>query len=446
MIPANTRYLFELSGLRPDVAPPHEILIIQAQRIRHQVRQWWQALEPEDTAGISIELLEGALMEFADEAVDCTGQRLGTDWAHKRVAKRLGGSIHGKAEKVIAQRLLDSAERLGVLASGGTKTFTFAHPSLLELYLGLSYQQQDRWPQELDDGDLFSVDAMAEPRGRASWARLAFTERDDRDWPFDRLAASNLHLATWFLACDASARAKYGEAFAASLVAFASWDDERQRMLGQMLTSLGPCCLGAVRERLAGTYEPTLPELVLAAPVLGRFGDEEDVERLRELAADPALGQGEIERMRQAIREAESLTLDPEDLQKARREELVEFGKNSLKVLFLIGGAIVLGDVKVNQRIGGVALNQWQATATDQLLSEGLQRSAESLADGSPNDVLALQRALRERLAYLPAEIAERKVGVERTRPEVQRELRRAADTLHPPQATEPPPLPTAGG
>lgn len=432
-LPASTSYLLESCGVRPAAATPQDVLIVHARTIRETVRRWWLELDPEHTAGISVELMETSLVRLAETLVKLPRQRIVTTQALGLVTRQLV-AIHGKAELTIARRLFDGAARLGVLAVGGT--ISFAQQSLFELYLGYAYRLKSAWPAELARQTLFSVKPVDQPWGRAVWARLAFTEPESLEHDFGYVAGRNLHLAAWYLYCDAPARERFGAAFAAALLELASWDGSQadSGMLDRMLASLGDFGVEAARERLFET-EAILPAMSLAARVLGRRGGPGDVERLTALAANPGLGQWEIERMRQAIREAQSLTLDPEVLRKYRKEELVEFGKGALAVLLMIGGAILLTNLKLHHRLPG--LQPLDRPAADSLahgLQHGLERGvhyvADDLAHSSTTEIMALQRTLRERLAFLPAEIERRKADIERSRPYVQWEIQEAARTL----------------
>jgi hypothetical protein len=430
-IPANTRYLLEQVGLDPDALTPQDVLIARARNLRDLLRRWWGELEPEHTAGVSIELLENALVEFATHSLRWPKQQLTRQWAEMRIGRKLGG-IHGRAERVIAQRLLASASRLGMLAPGGR--VAFAHPSFRELYAGLGHARDSSWPAELAKADLFSPKVLSQPWAGVTWARLAFTDGDDLDEAFEHVAAASLHLAVWYSYVDATARGRFGDDLAASLLDCADWEagPPHQQMLDGLLASLGRCGVEAARERLSG--EATLPALWLTACHLGRHGGAEDARQLAALAADPVLGDWEIERMREAIREAESLTLDPEVLRRYRREELVQYGKQAAAVLVAVVGVVALRQVVVDHRIFGTALDHSQEHAVRHSLQHAVQHGLQhGLQPGhgsggtSASDVLAIQRTLRDNLAFLPEKIVRRKAQIEQSRPQVQQALVHAA-------------------
>lgn len=423
----NTAYFFKHADLSPD-ATAQDILVKKARSTRDFVRRWWVSLEPEYTSGVPVDLMESSLMALAKTLERFPGRRIARYQVVALVTRQLG-SIQGRAEQKIAERFLGTAAMLGLLTPGGS--LGFAHPSLLDLYLGLAYHRESVWPKQLERAQVFSPKPSQEPWGRATWARLSFTEPEKLEEAFTHVAGLNLHLASWFLYCNPEARERLGGDFAASMFELASWDTSLadQEVLDQSLASLGVKGAEAARSYLF-ERDSTLPVVRLAARALHRCGSANDIEKLTALAALPRLGWWEIERMRDAIREAQSLTLDPETLRRYRKEELVEFGKGALKVLVMIVGAVLAAQLMTTHRLGSFEVSKEAAHAGAHQIAHGVGHLAEGLSEGSVDDVLALQRTLREKLASLPSLIERRKGEVERLQPLVRQELQAATEAI----------------
>src|SRR5437016_5828026 len=72
-----------LQNVEPELAakPAHEILAKNAPRIRDLIRRWWATLEPEATAGVSVQMMEEALVRIAQRAALAPSQMVGRSWA-----------------------------------------------------------------------------------------------------------------------------------------------------------------------------------------------------------------------------------------------------------------------------------------------------------------------------------------------------------------------------
>ena len=208
-LPTNPRYLFDQIEPGLHDRPPHEILARKARALRELLRHWWTALEPEATAGVSVGMMEQTLIKISEKVLASSGHSVSRRWARGSL-NRKSTSLQTDAEQAIAERFLVACERNGVLVSRGTH-IVFSHPSLLELYLSLGLLTTRVIPLEVRQQSRISLHPLQMPRGRAVLALLALVDPAELDELLRRVAAENLHLATWFLYYNEAARQAHGE-------------------------------------------------------------------------------------------------------------------------------------------------------------------------------------------------------------------------------------------
>jgi hypothetical protein len=398
---ANARYLFDQVEPGLDLRPLHETVARAARPIRELVRKWWEALEPEATAGVSPRMMEAALAKIAAKAVESSSRTVSRRFAAGALlAKSI--SLQTDAEDAIGRRFVAACERLGVLAWRGTAV-SFAHPSLLDIYLGVGMLAAPEIPLDVRQQPRLSLLPLQWPRGRAVLALLALLEPEPADQLFVHVAAENLHLATWFLYYDEAARQRRGEWLATEILNAIQWDVDTPAIeaLERCLDSLGASAVAAARGFI-DAREGGLPGYVAAVKLLAYHGSGADVSRLQALLAEPAPGDWEIARLRRMIRHAESLVLDDDAQKRYGEEEKVEIAKETVAALI---------------QIAGIVLARGSKATSQQWLGTGLQTAGGIMADTSGSAFFRQQAALRQELAQLPPLIERRKVQIQAMAP-----------------------------
>jgi hypothetical protein len=401
-VPANTRYLF--NQIEPGLhdRPSHEILARRGRALRELLRHWWTALEPEATAGVSAGMMEQTLTKISEKAVGSSGGSVSRRWARGSL-NRKATSLQTDAEQAIAERFLVACERNGVLVSRGTHVF-FAHPSLLELYLGLGLLTTRALPLEVRQQTRISLHPLQMPRGRAVLVLLALVDRAELDAVLRTVASENLPLATWFLYYDEAARQTHGEWLATEILDAIQWDlDEPSRQsLHASLDSLGAQALRAAR-RFIDERQGGLPSQASAVSFVAHHGDRTDLTRLQRLLDETTPGLWEIEQMRKTLRDAEARILDEAAQKRYAQEEDYEIAKETAAAILQIA-AIVLTRTSKPSAHWNHDMKMW-TSGKGAGVAAGLMKTDAS-------SFYQQQAALRELLAQLPPVIERRKVQI----------------------------------
>jgi hypothetical protein len=419
-LPASARYLFHQAGLDPENATLHEIAARSAGPILTLLRRWWTELEPEATAGVSASMMESALVAYAEEAVKKSDGSTSRRWARAWFNWK-PSVLQTEVEQVIGERFLLTANRLGVLLAHGSR-LSFAHPALLEMYLGLGFLQKNVFPPALTGTTVASSVPLMSPHGRAVLARLSLTPVEQRPAVLTDVARRSLILATWFLYCNDDARAAQGEWLGGQLLGALQWGQSGadRSSLESALASLGNAGLAACRT-LIDMRQEGLPAHLSAITFVSQNGNADDLQRLRDLADEPRLGEWEIDHLRTMIREAEALVFDTDAQQRYTRQEIQEMAKDTAALILKIAGTVAL-KTSVPYPLG-------QETVVS--VAGGLMDfTAEGLASANPSDFFQSQRVLRGLLAYLPGVIERRKIEIAEMAPRIRAECHNAIATL----------------
>src|SRR5947199_9864465 len=78
-------YLFQQAGVDPSRWSAEEVLARSSRRLREMVARWWEQLEPEETGGIPVAIMEQTLARVAQTAVKLPHQRVGRKWVQFRL-------------------------------------------------------------------------------------------------------------------------------------------------------------------------------------------------------------------------------------------------------------------------------------------------------------------------------------------------------------------------
>jgi hypothetical protein len=405
------KYLFET--IEPDLGtrPPLEILARTAPRLRERVRGWWMSLEPEATAGVSVDMMEDALVRIAQHAATDAHHLVSRTWARGLSWKtRMLGL---DAERAIADRFLTACERLGVLASQGN-SIRFTHDCLLETFLGVALLATRNLPVEVLREPRGSFVPLRTSGGRATLAMLPLAGPEVVDDLFIAVAKENLHIATWFLYFNEVPRQIHGEWLSTELLTAITWDLDgpTQQSLQEALTSLGHSALIAARhfiDERAGS----LPAYGPAIDILARYGDSTDVPRLKALRGETALGYWEIERLRQLIRDAETQVFNPAARARYEQAKTAEVAKQTTVFVLKVAAQILTQTAAPH--------TQWNREMKQWTLGKGVGGAGAVLSSMSPSDFFQQQAALRELLANLPPVIERRKVQISAMAPHIAR-------------------------
>ncbi|MBV8520348.1 MAG: hypothetical protein JO197_23355 [Acidobacteria bacterium] len=405
----SAKYLLE--SIHPQIfaQSPHEILATAASRIRDRVREWWARLEPEATAGVSVDMAEEGLVRIAGGAIADSHHSVGRTWAKQLDWKARMLDI--SAEEVIAERFLTAAERLGVLVSQG-KNVKFTHDCLLEIYFAIGIAKSKVLPMELRRESRTSVLPLRTSTGRSALALPALVRPDDADEWFIAIANENLNMGAWFLYFNESARKTHGEWLCAELLSTFDWDLDgaTYETLHAALVSLGEVSLPAAR-RFIDARAGSLPAYPSAVSVIARYGDESDIPRLRGLSHEHSLGSWEIERMRHLIRDAEIHVFDEAARARYEREKGAEVARQTVSFVLKTAG-MILAKTAAPHTHWNHEMKQWSA-------GQAVKGAGSLMTVLANTEFLQQQAALRELLARLPAQIEKRKTQVAATAPQV---------------------------
>lgn len=401
-----------LASVDTDLAkrPSEEILARSGGRLRDLIRLWWSNLEPEVTAGISVQMMEDALVGIAERAVGEATHMVGRSWAKGSLNWKIR-ILQTEAEQVIAERFIRACERLGVLFSRG-KSIGFAHECLLEMYLGLALLRSRALAVEVRREARDSLMPLRTSRGRATLAMLALANSEDIDELFIRVASENLHLAAWFLYFNSTVLQRHGDWLATQILGAMEWDisETARQSLDAAFQSLGSASLNAARQ-LLDERVGSLTAYFSAIATLGQRGDAADVQRLESLKRDTTLGQWEIARLRQLIREAEALVFDEEARKRYDHEESVELAKQMAIFVLKTAGTIIARTATPSA--------QWNHDTKQWVTGQGVKGAGSLLGVLPSSEFLHQQAALRVLLAQLPALIERRKVQISIAAPRI---------------------------
>jgi len=406
----NTQYLLASVDSGLVNRPSHEILARAAGRLRDLIRSWWNSLEPEVTAGVSVQMMEDALVGVAERAVGESTHTVGRSWTKGSLNWKMR-ILQTEAEQVIAERFIRACERLGVLYSRG-KVIGFAHDCLLEIYLGLGLLKTHILPVEVRSNTRDSLMPLQTPRGLATLAMLALASPDDIDDLFIGVASENLHLAAWFLYFNSTVWKRHGEWLAMQILGAMDWDisETSRQSLEAAFLSLGSASLNAAR-RLVDERGGSLTAYFAAIAILGQRGDTNDMQRLEALQQDATLGEWEITRLRHLIREAEALVFDEEARKRYEHEEGVEIAKQMAIFVLKTAGTIVARTATPSA--------QWNHDTKQWVTGQGIKGFGGLLGVLPSSEFLHQQAALRALLAQLPALIERRKVQIVNAAPRI---------------------------
>jgi len=330
----NALYLFQQAAVDPIRWSPQEVLARASQKLRTTISSWWEQLEPEATLALPITITERALVDLARAAVKSRQQiasRQSVQWR-----------LNSKFRVATGDRFLTALERLGVVStSGGHVGFT--HHTLLELYLGLGLALDGTLPKTVIEKPRSSLEPVNTPDGRSVIARMALAEPEERESLIQTVAAANLHIASWYLYFDREARTRLGDWLATEILREIHWDQDKssEQALAQSLASLASEAVAACRT-LLDSRVACLPACLAAVDLLADCGVPEDIKRLQEFAAEPALGQWEIDQLRQLLRGASEVVADEQALKRYAREDNLEIAKATAGFLLRLAGKAVV--------------------------------------------------------------------------------------------------------
>lgn len=268
----------------------------------------------------------------------------------------------------------------------------------------------------------FALLPLDTPQGRAVLARLSLTPEEEREAALREVSRQNIHLATWFLYSDAGARAAHGEWLAGEILIQLRWGvtDFDRRTLLSSLESLGGSAVAACRT-LLDERQQSLPSHLAAIEFLARHGSSADVPRLERIAADPYLGQWEIESGRQLLREAQASILDEEAQKRYSRQEAVEMAKDTAVLIMKLVGTVANAAYEATE---------WNRDAAINFAGGILDKSGDQLATIAPSEFYQTQRLLRAIVAHFPAELERRKVDIHALAPRVREAAHGGAEAL----------------
>ena len=405
------KYLFDTIERDLETRPPLEILARTAPKLRDRVRVWWLSLEPEATAGVSVDMMEDALVRIAQHAATDVRHHVSRAWARGLSWKtRMLGL---DAERAIADRFLTACERLGVLVSQGN-TMQFTHDCLLETFLGVAFLATRNLPIEVRREPRGSFVPLRTSAGRSTLAMLALAGPEAVDELFIAVAKENLHIATWFLYFNEVPRQTHGEWLSAELLTAITWDLDGQthQSLQEALTSLGHSALIAARH-LIDERAGSLPAYGPAIDILAKYGDATDVLRLKTLRDEAALGYWEIDRLRKLIRDAETQVFDPAARARYEQAKNAELAKQSTIFVLKVAAEILTRTAAPHAH--------WNREMKQWTLGKGVGGAGAVLSSMSPSEFFQQQAALRELLANLPPVIERRKVQISAMAPLIAR-------------------------
>jgi hypothetical protein len=264
---------------------------------------------------------------------------------------------------------------------------------------------------------------MRTPGGRSAIALLSLAENDHADELFIAVANENLHVATWFLYFNEIARKTHGEWLAAELLATLDWslDNTTHQLLQDALLSLGSIALGAAR-RLIDERAGNLPAYPVAIFIIIHNGDRSDIQRLRNLHDERAIGSWEIERLRQLIRDAEVQVFDEAARARYEREKGAEIARQSVTFVLKTAG-MILAKTAAPHVHWSHEMKQWTA-------GQAAKGAGSLLGILANTQFLQQQAALRELLAQLPTLIERRKTQVAAMAPQIITACEVAVDAL----------------
>ena len=415
---ARARYLFEQAGA-DRAAPALQILARNGRALRELVRQWWIALEPEATAGVVVPRMEEALAAFASEALKKKDRSFSRKWAWSWFDWK-PGPMQSKAEQAIGERFLVAMERLGVLQTLPGSRIEFTHEVLLELWHAVGFLLAGK-PVAIPAGARSSTAPLGMLQGRVAVARLAVTPPEDRREALRAVAKKNVHVAVWFLWGDENARAAEGQWLASEILGELQWGqaDVDREQLEAALTSLGDCAIAACRT-LLDERKANLPAHLVAIRFLERFGNGDDLPRLRRFLDEPAAGWWEIEQLRKTLRDAEAKIVDPATRSRYTKHEIAEMAKDTAALIIQIAGAFA-------SHVEPLPWGSNTAIAFGGGLAGG---AGETLIDVNVSDFYRAQQVLRDMVGSLPPLIERRKVEIHSTAPLVRAAAQAAIGTL----------------
>lgn len=410
----NALCLFQEVDVDPAQWPPQEMLSRKSRDLRELISRWWEQLDPEATVGVPVKVMELTLVAMARAAVKNRYQVVTRRWVQSHLDSQLQ-VVTVTGQKTIDDRLLAALERLGVL-SGDSYNIEFTHPALLELYLGLGLALDNAFPKEIDGISRVSLKPIEIPEGRAILARLALAAPEELASLVPAVAQRSLHLMAWFLYFNEAAREKWGEWLAAEILREIVWDQSEscRSKLMYSAASLGFEAIRACRALLDGRAA-CLPAYIVAIEVVGEFGTEEDIPRLQHLVAgSTALGQWEIDQLRQVLREASALVTDEANRERYTHEENIEFAKQLAGLLLRVAGRTVVQHAShyVDQQATNVEL---------QILGKTVDGIGGQLIAAPGSNFYQQQQALRSLMSKLPGLIEQRKSQVFEKTPELLR-------------------------
>jgi hypothetical protein len=409
LLTARARYLLHQVGVDPSASGALEIVAVKARALRDLIRHWWEALEPEATAGVVAPMMEEALAAFAEQSLKKSNRTFARKWARSWFDWK-PRVLQSEAEQVIGERFLIAVERLGVLATQGP-LLTFTHPALHELYLGMHYLATGTLPAFLSALPRTALHPLQTAEGHAVIAKLALTAADQRRTALAEVARRNLHLAAWSLWGDGEARAEHGEWLATEILSEVQWEQPaaNPETLAGALASLGAPALSTCRAWL-DALEANLPALLIVMRIIAHSGSVDDLPRLQRLADHPYLGQWEIDQMRQLLRDAEAKVIDAEARKQYSQQEMKEMAKDMAALVLKIAGTIA---AKTTEPL------PWGGNTVVHVVGGLAEGASEHVAAITPSEFFRTQQYLRGLLAVLPPIIERRKGEIYRMAPAV---------------------------